>query len=107
MFVTDLNDRMSTRLGSGSRPDPKDGIGDRHAVFSTQGIEQSHGDAEEGHAERSTASPTPQTPQQTDSVHRRPGDLQRKNKTYHIITSLTCSSLEEAVKHFGKSLFKT
>lgn len=74
--VTDLDDRVRSRLSPGPGTDPEDGVGDGHAVFSTDGVEQSHGDAEEGHAERSTASATPHTPQQADSVHGRPGDLQ-------------------------------
>lgn len=76
-MATDLDDRVCARLSPGSSPDPEDGVCDWHAVFGTDGVEQSHGDAEEGHAEHSTPSPTPQTPQQADSVHRCPGDLQR------------------------------
>ena len=77
--AADLDDGVCTRLSSGSCSDAEDGVGDGHAVFSTDGVKQSHADAEEGHADGSTASPTPQTPQQADSVHRRPGNLQRED----------------------------
>lgn len=83
--ATDLDDGVCTRLSPSSRPDPKDGVCDGHAVFSTEGVEQSHGDAEEAHAEHSTASPTPHPPHQTDSVHGRPVDLQRTQTfTVHV-----------------------
>lgn len=74
--IPDLSDRVSARLSPGPRPDPKDGVGDGHAVLSTDGVEQRHGDAEEGHAERTAASTTPQSPQQANSVHGCPGDLE-------------------------------
>lgn len=67
---------MRPRLSPSSRTDPEDGVCDGHAVFSTEGVEQSHGDAEEDHADHSTASPTPQPPHQADSVHGCPVDLQ-------------------------------
>lgn len=63
LSATNLDDGVCTRLSPGSCPDPEDGVGDGYAVFSAEGVEQSHGDAEEGHAEHSTASPTSQTPQ--------------------------------------------
>ena len=37
--VTDLSDRVSMRLSPSPCPDPKDGIGDWHAVLSTDGVE--------------------------------------------------------------------
>ena len=78
--MTDLDDGVRAGLSPGSSPDPEDGVSDGHAVFGAEGVEQGHGDAEEGHAERATASPAPQTPQQADPVHRRPGDLRGKRK---------------------------
>ncbi|TNN45073.1 hypothetical protein EYF80_044718 [Liparis tanakae] len=74
---TDLGDGVGARLSPGPRPHPEDGVGDRHAVLGTDGVEQRHGDAEEGHAEDAAAGAPPQPPQQADPVHRRPGDLQR------------------------------
>ena len=84
--MTDLDNRVCSRLSPGSRSDPEDGVGDRDAVLCTDGVKQSHGDAEEGHAENSTTSPTPHAPQQADSVHRCPGDLRR---TLTVSTSNT------------------
>lgn len=78
--TVDLDDRVSARLSPGPCPDPKDGICDWHAVFSTDGVEQSHGDAEKCHAEHTAASPTPQPPHKADSVHGRPGDLERTQR---------------------------
>lgn len=72
-----LYDRVRSRLSPCSRPDPKDGVGDGHAVLSAEGVQQGHGDAEQRHAEDSAASPAPQAPDQADSVHGRPGDLRR------------------------------
>lgn len=76
-MTTDLDDGVSARLSPGSCPDPKDGVCDWHAVFSTDGVEQSHGDAEKGHTKHAAASSTPQAPHKADSVHGCPGDLER------------------------------
>lgn len=81
--ITDLNDRVSARLSPGPCPDPKDGISDWNAVLSADGIEQGHRDAEKRHTERTTASPPPQPPQEADSVHGRPGDLE-KTQTFSV-----------------------
>lgn len=75
--ISNLSDRVSARLSPGPCPDPKDGVGDGHAVLSTDGVEQRHGDAEEAHAEHTAASTTPQPPQQANSVYGCPGDLER------------------------------
>lgn len=89
-----LDDVVCMRLRAGSCPDAKDGVGDGHAVFSTDGVEQSHGDAEEGHAEHAAASPPPQTPQQADSVHRCPGYLQRQNERFVLHVRAAVSHLD-------------
>lgn len=61
-MITDLDDGVGARLSPGSCPDPEDGVSDRHAVFSADGVEQSHGDAEKCHAEGPAAGPAPQPP---------------------------------------------
>lgn len=107
-FATDLGNGVCTRLSPGSRPDPEDGVSDGHAVFSAEGVEQGHGDAEEGHAEHSAASPTPQAPHQADSVHGRPGDLQR-TQTFRGKCTITSSNSDFDIRirsiqsdYFGK-----
>lgn len=70
-----LCDGVSARLSPGSCTDPEYGVGDRDAVLSAEGVEQSHGDTEEGHADRSAASATPQPPHQADPVHCCPVNL--------------------------------
>lgn len=92
-MATNLDNWVCTRLSPGTCSHTKDGICDRHTIFSTQGIKKSHGDAEEGHADGSTASATPQTPQQADPVHRCSGNL---NNKYH----LTESKLHKEKLHF-------
>ena len=87
-MATDLDDRVRPWLSPGPRPDPEDGVGDGHAVLGTDGVEQSHGDAEEGHAENATTSSTPQAPQQADSVHRCPGDLGNTYTHTHTYTQI-------------------
>lgn len=94
---------MCTRLSPDSRPDPKDGICDRHAVFSKEGIQTSHGDAEECHADSSTASPTPQAPQKADSVNGRPGDLQ-KAQTSRIVEPFQMGAIQRE-KNQGSEAF--
>lgn len=60
--MSHLEDGVSARLSPGSRTDPEYGVSDRDAVLSAEGVEQSHGDTEEGHADSSAASATPQPP---------------------------------------------
>lgn len=75
--MSHLDDGVSARLSPGTRPDPEYGVCDRDAVLSAEGVEQSHGDTEEGHADRSAASATSQPPHQTNTVHCCPVNLRR------------------------------
>lgn len=82
--MSHLDDGVSTRLSPGPRPDPEDGVSDRDAVLSAEGVEQSHRDTEQGHAEGATTSTAPQPPHQADPVHCRPVDLWHKNRFCYL-----------------------
>lgn len=73
--MSHLDDGVSARLSPCSRADPEYGVRDWDAVLGAESVEQSHGDTEEGHADRSAASATSQPPHQANSVHRRPVNL--------------------------------
>lgn len=73
--MSHLDDGVSAGLSPGSCTDPEYGVCDRDTVLSAEGVEQSHGDAEEGHADGSAASAASQPPHQANPVHCCPVNL--------------------------------